>query len=243
VLDLSPERLAAILDAEPELAPELGEILASPLTWWHRLDAEVKPRLLEGLAQAIGDDAVLADAASNWRMVDYYSLPPQPSVPSAPRCGEHRDFGSMTLVFSDRPGLEIFMDGEWRPIEQPEEDASSTSAILLFGWCTEIRSNGRIRAALHRVDASLSERRLSAVLFVAPKCAQTPLEPVLLGNEERVYISGIKVGQLRGDMSRKWRWREGTLSSQDRLLEEHEIRVEKIVSQDDVIRRSAVASR
>lgn len=78
-------------------------------------------------------------------------------------------------------------------------------------------------------------RRTSAVLFVAPKDVSTPLEPVVMEGETRQFISGIKVGQLRGDIARKWRHREGTLNAEDKLLEEREIRVEQLVTQDDVV--------
>jgi len=81
----------------------------------------------------------------------------------------------------------------------------------------------------------LVPRRTSAVLFVAPKDVSTPLEPVVMEGETRQFISGIKVGQLRGDIARKWRHREGTLNAEDKLLEEREIRVEQLVTQDDVV--------
>ncbi len=82
-------------------------------------------------------------------------------------------------------------------------------------------------------------RRTSAVLFMAPKNVNTPLEPVLLlPNETRKFVSGVKVGQLRGSMARKWKVREGTLNSADRALEEQEIRVTGLASQDDVVRRT-----
>ena len=82
-------------------------------------------------------------------------------------------------------------------------------------------------------------RRLSAVLFVAPKDVNTPLEPHVLPGEMRQYISGVKVGQLRGGMARKWRRREGTLNTQERELEEEEIRERRLVTQDDVVRHLA----
>jgi hypothetical protein len=39
-------------------------------------------------------------------------------------------------------------------------------------------------------------------------------------------------------MARKWRYREGTLSDKDRILEEEEIRLTNMMTQDHVVDRS-----
>lgn len=91
-------------------------------------------------------------------------------------------------------------------------------------------------------EDNMVPRRTSAVFSVAPKSAETPLEPVVRDGEERQYVSGVKVGQLRGSMARKWRHHEGTLSAEDRQLEEHEIRATRMVSQDDVVQRTLAAA-
>ena len=85
-------------------------------------------------------------------------------------------------------------------------------------------------------------RRTSAVLFCAPKLSDTPLEPVVREGEARVYISGIKAGQLRGMMARKWQKREGTLSEEGKILEEAEILATKMVTQDDVVVQKTIAA-
>lgn len=199
VLDLSPERLSRIKATEPALAEMPSDELHLTLAFWERCAAEVMPKLLKAMSTAVGCD-VESDAFCNYRMVDYYE---RPENVSAPRCGEHRDFGTATLVFaSDAPGLELSLNDTWHPIPPVPEG----SALLLFGWCTQIRSNGRIPAALHRVvDApavsGIVPRRTSAVLFIAPKDVETPLEPVVREGEARQYISGVKVGQLRGKVT------------------------------------------
>jgi len=236
VLDLSPERLAQIAHTEPSLAEIAQTELTTTMTFWQGCASVVMPKLLEATSAAVGSD-VAADAHCNFRMVDYYE---RSELAAPPRCGEHRDFGTATLIFaSDAPGLEVMVDG----VFQPAPPIAANSAILLFGWCTQIRSNGRIPAALHRVvDAPAIDgvipRRTSAVLFIAPKDVGTPLEPVVKSGEARQYISGVKVGQLRGGMARKWRHREGTLNAADRELEEEEIRTTKMATQDDVVRES-----
>jgi hypothetical protein len=127
------------------------------------------------------------------------------------------------------------MDNKWHDVPLVPEG----SAILIFGWCTQIRSNDRIPALLHKVDDDQGVKsRASAILFCAPKKVETPLEPVVTPGESQKYIGGIKVGQLRGKMARKWRYREGTLSDKDRILEEEEIRLTNMMTQDHVVDRS-----
>jgi len=219
-----------------------GSSLDCTLEFFFRTSTTSATKLLQALAIASGSKGVLVDAEYNFRMVDYYA---RPTEAPAPRCGEHRDFGSFTLIFADRPGLQVFLDGEWKSVAP----LSPGTAILLFGWVTQIRSNDRISAAPHRVvndatdGATTVPRRTAAVLFCAPKMATTPLEPVLLHeNETRNYIAGLKVGQLRGNMRRKWNKREGMLSQGDRELELAEIMVQKLVTQDDVVRMMATTS-
>ena len=47
--------------------------------------------------------------------------------------------------------MQVLLDeesgGAWRPVSVPP----AGSAVLLFGWCANVRSNDRVPAALHRV--------------------------------------------------------------------------------------------
>ena len=112
---------------------------------------------------------------------------------------------------------------------------------MVFGWCTQIRSNGRIPAVLHRVTDATVESRVSAVLFCAPKLPETPLEPVVRKGEDRKYVSGILAGQLRGSMARKWQMREGTIQPEDLIKEEAEILATQMRTQDDVVQQTVAA--
>ena len=234
VLDLSPERLESILASDPDLAFLLQDgSFAKCLEYWENLSSTIAPKIVRAVADAVGSEDIARDAAFNYRMVDYYARN-QDDMDSivAPRCGEHRDFGSFTLVFPSDEGFQVNADGEWLDLPPIEEG----TAILLFGWCTQIRSNGRIPASLHRVaDVDESTRRTSAVLFCAPKQDDTPLEPEVRVGEERVYVSGIKAGQLLGKMRRKWQYREGTLNREGLILEEQEILATNMLTQDSVV--------
>jgi phosphoenolpyruvate synthase/pyruvate phosphate dikinase len=233
VLDLSPERLEEIKRNDPELSLLQEGALGATLNYWDSLRTNVASKLVHAVADAIGSEDVVKDAAFNYRMVDYYERNHNDcDCVIAPRCGDHRDFGSFTLIFPSAAGFQVQVDGEWKDLPAVQEG----TAILLFGWCTQIRSNGRIPAVLHRVtDVEGVSRRTSAVLFCAPKLADTPLEPQVRNGEERVYISGIKAGQLRGKMARKWQKREGTLSAENKILEEKEILATNMLTQDDVV--------
>lgn len=241
VLDLSPERLEVIRKVQPELLEQDSKELQETLSYWDDLTATYASKLLEAVAHAITGQScedkkniVTNDAAFNYRMVDYYprSLLGEDDAMEPPRCSEHRDFSTFTIISTTGPGLQVYHDGIWHnvPWDTP---------VLLFGWCTQIRSNGRIPAALHRVvdnNAEEDVRRTSMVLFCAPKQHDTTLEPVVWPGETQQYMSGIQVGQLRGNMARKWKHREGTLNEQEKILEEEEIRATNLKTQDDVVK-------
>ena len=95
-------------------------------------------------------------------------------------------------------------------------------------------------ACLHRVAdhsaSSLVPRRLAAVLFVAPKFSSTRLDPVV-GEGEKAKYRQVGAGELRGQMARKWKAREGTITAEEKILEEEEIRVTRMMTQDHVVNR------
>lgn len=239
VVDLSPARLEAVAAADPALVADLAARLDSSLVYFNTARTVDVPRLQAALADAAGVPALGADRLCNYRLVDYYERAvggggddggdgSGAAAAEGPRCGKHRDFGSMTLVFPSGPGLEACADdGTWAPVAtRPDE------AVLLFGWCAAFRSNNRIPAVLHRVSdgdaaqaaaaeaaaaaarpasARVAPRRLSAIFFVAPDEA-TPLEPVVAPGEAAAY-KPVTAGTLRAEIGRKWRAREGTLNA------------------------------
>ena len=119
-----------------------------------------------------------------------------------------------------------------------------TNSLFLF----PVPISKFLTLTLHRVEHHDQQedtshvRCLSAVLFCAPKMVDTSLEPVVRPGEVRKYISGVKVGQLRGQMARKWQKREGTLTKEAYILEEAEIMATPhLQTQDDVIERTVKA--
>ena len=218
MFDLNPKRLAKLgplSELEPPPLRAVGlfweqvlcasRIIFTPACCRHRLRIHARrqvaagvPKLLRALEVASGSADMPRDDKYDFRMVDYYEIDRCSESEAAAatvqrRCREHRDFGTLSLIFSRVDGLEALVNDQWRPIPPPPAGA----AVLLFGWVAQIRSNGRLSACLHRVgDAPRNEegrttRRASAVLFAAPQDLQEPLEPVVREGEQRRYIAGV----------------------------------------------------
>ena len=157
---------------------------------------------LAAVGAELGDSGLLAAGPlANYRMVDYPA--------GSGTCLAHRDFGLLTLVQQDGvAGLEVELAGSFVPVP-------AGCSVLLAGWCLHLRSNGRVPAPLHRV-ARPAARRTSAVVFLAPakvRCRPHPqdwlVEP--LPGAAPLYRA-IAAGQLKADMAKRWRKREGTLA-------------------------------
>jgi len=195
-LDLSEQRLAAINANDPDL---LNAIDLQPVLDFFQEVQNLAAPILSAI-QKIGNFSI-QEERYNFRIVDYYT---RNRMSQNPRCGEHYDFGTMTLIFTDNPGLEVEINGEWK---SPPVIPGQQNAYLLFGVCTKIRSQNTIPAIKHRVEESTS-RRVSAVLFVSPKRG-TKLTPSVTADD----IEVIK--------RRRWQFREGTLlNEEDRRAEE-----------------------
>ena len=98
-----------------ELEPNFDNVMK----FFQGMDPSVR-RLLDALGDVIGDPEFLRseNVRFNYRIADY---PARDSASPAPRCGEHRDFGPMTIIFQDgtRPvdggGLQVgeMLDARW----------------------------------------------------------------------------------------------------------------------------------
>lgn len=163
-------------------------------------------------------------------MVHYYGRPvelnkseEQDENETQRRCGVHRDFRSITLLFQDGvEGLEVFIENEWKRVPS----ITGNAVLLQFGWCAMFRSNGRLPAVRHRVsDPTPSEQELrgrswkvkdrtALILFIAPP-ADVHLNPVVLDGEEQLFRN-TTVGELKAFDGRNWTYREGTIKGKDR---------------------------
>lgn len=138
--------------------------------------------------------------------------------------GDHRDFGAFALVVLSHA------TPDFRFATMRKRKSSSTR------YKRNGHSHGRIPAILHRVtDVEGVSLWTAAVLFFAPKKADTPSEqnhslPRVKQQITRLYVLGIRAGQLRGKMCRKCQKREF-----GKVLEENEILATSLRTQDTVV--------
>jgi isopenicillin N synthase-like dioxygenase len=104
--------------------------------------------------------------------LNYYPRCPTPARPTDLAMAQtgylgvnhHTDAGALTLLMQDdQPGLEIFHDDTWTPIE-PRPDA----LVVNLGDIVQVWSNDRYPASLHRVLANADAERFSVPFFFNP---------------------------------------------------------------------------
>ncbi|KAI5480194.1 hypothetical protein MNV49_001522 [Pseudohyphozyma bogoriensis] len=100
----------------------------------------------------------LTDAIVFTRFLHY----PPTEVKDTTGIGAHTDFGFTTLLAtSGEPGLELYFEDSWHPIE-PEEGAF----ILNIGDCLSRMTNGTFKSSLHRVVNNSGKNRYSIPCFL-----------------------------------------------------------------------------
>lgn len=127
-----------------------------------------------------------------FRSLYYYNLDPNENVPpNAVRCGEHSDWGTITLLIQDMVGgLEVkTLEGQWLDATPVENAILLNSGQLLEYW-----TGGRFHAAMHRVRIKSKQEeipkapRQSFVHFINADRGTTvfpfPQTPVLVDKEK-----------------------------------------------------------
>jgi len=95
------------------------------------------------------------------RLIKY---PPQGQSTDGMGAGSHVDFGAVTLLYQELPGLEIQLpDGSWKSIIAPPD-----ALILNTGFLLEKLTNGVLPATQHRVINRNNAIRYSTALFLDP---------------------------------------------------------------------------
>ena len=114
------------------------------------------------------------------------SYPPQttPPLPGQLRASAHSDYGSLTIVLPDGPGLQVHANGQWIDVPHVPGAFAVNLGDLMMQW-----TNDRWVSTLHRVanppmdDAQRNTRRQSLVFFHQPnydaliECLPACLEP------------------------------------------------------------------
>ncbi len=146
---------------------------------------------------------------SNMRVIHY---PPAEKVAEVTDIGvrPHEDQGLVTLLVQDmNGGLSVLgPSGEWLPVVPNREAMVINVGKLLKRW-----TNGRYRAALHKVFNSSGRERYSIPLFVHPSY-HTRIDPMSLVGEEASgpdfapIVAGEQV--YRNFMAQRKSWQEAT---------------------------------
>lgn len=136
----------------------------------------VAMELLRGIAQAIGEEHDYFDDKFDRPMAllrgNYYPTRPDWAGEKDFGIGAHTDYGCLTLLGTDGPGLEVqTRDGGWLPVE-----AEPGCFIINFGEMLEMWTGGRVKATPHRVKGS-AEERISVPLFFNPN-VETNVAPM-----------------------------------------------------------------
>ncbi|KAF8242782.1 Clavaminate synthase-like protein [Wilcoxina mikolae CBS 423.85] len=222
-IDLSRARVSHIPSS---LRTDLGSEFTEVLSFFEDIHNNLVPLLLSATSAIIGSDVGTLHTAENvnYRLCDY--RPSSSCDVTAPRCGEHRDYGTVTIIFQNgEGGLEYFSpSGEW--VALPGD-----AVMVLWGLCGQILSGDKIKAVRHRV-LKTGKRRNTAMMFVAPDL-DAALKPMCSGWEDmgkryrkEVEEGGMSVGEFKEFIGKKWRHREGNEDIE-----------EDVGSQDDVIEK------
>ena len=213
-IDLSVARLQKLRELDPALVDDLGQDFDDVLRFYGTVEKDILLLLTQATSAIAGSDLapMHENENNNLRLIDYFSN--AESKVLGPRCGEHRDYGTYTVVFQDGlvGGLEFDVDGKW--IQVP----ANVDAVVSWGWCGAILSNNRVKAAKHRVlrTQPVQKRRITAIVFVAPDLDATlmPAEGSMEVDQpsvrsERIMTGNLSVGEFKQVISKKWRRREG----------------------------------
>jgi isopenicillin N synthase-like dioxygenase len=150
----------------PNLWPAAPRSFRPVMERYYRSCSDLAATLMGELAVALGLPAdwfapSIDRHGSALRLAHYPALSgPVPS--DAMRAGPHTDYGTLTILQVDgRPGLEVLVDGVWRPVDAGPGELVVNLGDLLARW-----TNDRWRSTMHRVVvADDRERRLSIPFF------------------------------------------------------------------------------
>jgi isopenicillin N synthase-like dioxygenase len=162
---------------------------------WFRSCETLSSMLLNEIVGTLSDERdqlnhFFSPDNSSFVRLNYYPLcdDPADSTQDTPSTGHlgvshHTDAGVLTVLIQDNvSGLQIKSEGQWHTVHV-ERDA----LIVNIGDLMQVWSNGRYKAALHRVKANEDEERFSAPFFYNPvySCNCLPIKT----NEKPRYRS------------------------------------------------------
>ncbi|MFT3803528.1 MAG: 2-oxoglutarate and iron-dependent oxygenase domain-containing protein [Burkholderiaceae bacterium] len=148
-----------------------------------------------GLPETFFDDKI-DEHISMFRVLSYPAQTEEPQ-PGQMRAGAHSDYGSLTIVLPDGPGLQVFNKaGQWVDVPHLSDAFAVNIGDLMMQW-----TNDQWVSTLHRVvnppldSAALNKRRQSLVFFHQPNYdAMIECLPVCLASGEQPKYAPISSG-------------------------------------------------
>jgi len=135
-------------------------------------------------------DGAMHDPVGNLRLLHY---PPSEQSGEIGGCGEHTDYGFMTILAQDNVGgLQIeAADGQWLDIAPHPTEFVVNLGDLLTHW-----TGGRYQARRHRVVGGLRHDRYSIPFFLDPNVdADISVVPTCAADETAEAYPPINAGQ------------------------------------------------
>lgn len=176
----------------PEGLPGFRQAMNDYFAEAHALGALLVRALARSLALPPGHfDGYLDGAAATLRLLHYPPQPPNPS-PGEKGCGEHTDFGGITLLLQDDAGGLQVRDAQgasW--IDAPPIPGTYVVNIgdLFARW-----TNGRYHSTLHRVvNASGRERHSVPFFFTGNPTHRVECLPTCLAEGEAPLFAPVTV--------------------------------------------------
>lgn len=172
----------------PNIWPARPAALQAAYTEYFAAMSALARSLMRIFALALGMDEFYFDDKINehismFRVLSYPEQKEAP-LPGQLRAGAHSDYGSLTIVLPDGPGLQVHVGGEWIDVPHLPGAYAVNIGDLMMQW-----TNDQWVSTLHRVinppldDAERNKRRQSLVFFHQPnydamvECLPSCLQP------------------------------------------------------------------
>lgn len=189
-----PDVLAGKPFSAPNVWPELDGF-RNVVSDYHHVMMALSARLVSLTAEGLGLSADFFDTAmknpvGNLRLLHY---PPSAQTTENGGCGEHTDYGFMTILAQDDVGgLQIEdSDGQWLDIAPHPAAFVVNLGDLLTHW-----TGGRYKARKHRVISGLKRDRYSIPFFLDPNVdADVMVVPTCTAETSAAAYPPINAGQ------------------------------------------------
>ena len=183
---VGPRSNVADVDLSDNVWPEHpADLRRIWITYYQALET-LATQLIRAFALALGLDEhhfdQLIDHHASYLRATHYPELATPLPAGQVRAGEHCDYGSLTILWTQAPGLQIQQAGQWHDVPVLAEGLIVNLGNLMATW-----TNDRWRSTLHRVvpyfNDGVARQKSSLVFFHIPNwdaqisCLPNCMEP------------------------------------------------------------------